>query len=93
MYRIKLIPSTAEIEFAFSHAPIELLPSLCELILKGIESSQSYTEERSRQEPRSACVSVFIRPREMDGSIVITTGSRVCHAVRYALEMKELNLG
>ncbi|KAH8797831.1 hypothetical protein F5884DRAFT_814441 [Xylogone sp. PMI_703] len=82
-----------EIEFAFSQAPIEKLPLLRDLILKGIESSQLYSEERKRQEPRTGCITVFIRPRNADGSIIITTGSRTCHAMRNALSLDELDLG
>jgi len=84
--------STAEIEFAFSQAPIEKLPLLRDLIPKGIETSLLYSEERKRQEPRTGCITVFIRPRNADGSIIITTGSRTCHAMRNALGLDELDL-
>jgi hypothetical protein len=85
IYNAPLTIYTAEIEFAFSQAPLEKLPLLVNLILKVIESSLLYAEERARQEPRTGCITVFIRPRKLDGSINIVTGSQACYAVRNAL--------
>jgi hypothetical protein len=92
IYNAPLTISTAEIEFAFSQAPIEKLPLLINLILKVIESSLLYAEERARQEPRTGCITVFIRPRKLDGSINIVAGSQTCHAVRNALDLIDLEL-
>jgi hypothetical protein len=92
IYNASLTIYTAEIEYAFSHAPKEKLPLLINLILTVIASSQLYAQERARQELRTGCITVFIRPRKLDGSINIVTGSQACHAVRDALDLIGLEL-
>jgi GAF domain-containing protein len=82
-----LIVSTAEIEYAFTHAPVETLPLLIDLIFRVIESSQLYAEERARQELRTGCITVFIRPRKLDGSTNIVTGLQACHTVQDTLDL------
>jgi hypothetical protein len=62
------------------------------MIIKGIETSQLYADERQRKEPRTGCITVFIKPRNTDSIIIKTTGSRTCHAVQNTLGLNSLDL-
>jgi hypothetical protein len=92
IYSIRLTIFIVQIEFAFSHASIEKLPVISDLILQAIRTSEQYTNERGGQEPRTDCVSMFVRPGLQDSSIVIIIGSRAYYALRDALDLTDLEL-
>jgi hypothetical protein len=92
MYNALLTIYTAEIEYAFSHTLIGKLLLLINFIVKVVISSQLYAKERARQQLRTRCVTVLIRPKKQDSCINIVTRSQACHAVRYALDLIDLEL-
>jgi hypothetical protein len=92
IYNAPLTICTVEIEYAFSHALIGKLPLLINFIVKVVMSSRLYAKERARLEPRTGCITVFIRLRKQDGSINIVTRSQAYYTVRKALDLIDLEL-
>ena len=81
-----------KIEFAFSQVPIERLRLLPGLVVEAITTSRKFIQDTSQGEATTTCVNIFLRPREEDGSIVITAGSRALHIIRNALAMSEWDI-
>ncbi|CRK14545.1 hypothetical protein BN1723_010378 [Verticillium longisporum] len=82
----------AKIEFAFSQVPMEKLSLLSGFVMDAITTSSKFRQETAQGEPKTTCVNIFLRPREEDGSIVITAGSRTLHMIRNALAMSEWDI-
>lgn len=90
--RCAVLTVSTEIEYAFSQVPMERLQHLPALITGAISTSNKYVHERAQQERATTCVTIFLRPREEDGSIIITAGSRALYEIRHALGMSALEV-
>lgn len=58
-------------------------------IVDALTASRKFNQEIADGETKTNCVTIFLRPREEDGSIIITAGSRMLLTIREALEMSE----
>jgi hypothetical protein len=68
---------------------LQLLPGF---VMQAMATSNKLMNETNQGEEKTTCVNLFFRPRQEDGSIVITAGSRILHDIRQALAMTAWNI-
>lgn len=71
---------------------MERLQLLGGFVMDAMTTSNKFVQETGQGESKTTCVNIFLRPREEDGSIVITAGSRTLHRIRNALAMSEWDI-